>query len=68
MCLWKIDDIERMAGAYPTTSGIRVGESLVWVCDSMNMLYLPVEETRLYVSLEEPVNVYSGQGWMEKLV
>ena len=47
MCLSKIDDIERGAGWYPTTRGIRLGESLVTVCDSMNTLYLLVEETEI---------------------
>ena len=32
LCLWKIEDIERVAGWYPTTRGIRVGELLVWMC------------------------------------
>ena len=32
LCLWKIEDIERVAGWYPTTRGIRVGELVVWMC------------------------------------
>ena len=50
MCLCKIDDIERMAGWYATTRGIRVGESLVW--------YLLVEELCLcFNSLQRVLNV-----------
>ena len=51
---WKIDDIERMAGGYPITRGIHVGETLGWVCGMIWTRCISwLRRPRLYVSLEE---------------